>query len=279
MDGYKELLAKLNGLVNMLESGELSMEELNEMEEITRSLHERSIILRYKAYESGISTKLDDRIPTKLDDSKSTEADEGILIENDKESEVEEERAAQTQEEEKEQEVTEETAFDFDMFDTENDASTSLETADEVTTEEVNSEEISAVEPPKAEETNIETPDVPESHIEVSPVESIEVPDNKVGNSFLDQLAVQDNSLASRFSTRPLDSLIGAFGLNERLRFINDLFDGSSEKFSDAIKALDSQNDLNSARLKAAGYAEENNWDPEEEVVAEFMNYLNRRYA
>ena len=97
--------------------------------------------------------------------------------------------------------------------------------------------------------------------------------------SFLDHFSQQDNSVAGRFSARPLDSLIGAFGLNERLRFINDLFDGSSEKFSDAIKALDSQSDLDSAREKAAGYAEENEWDPEEEVVAEFMNYLNRRYA
>ena len=109
--------------------------------------------------------------------------------------------------------------------------------------------------------------------------ESTESNDTMTPQSFLDRLKIENNSIASRFSSSKLDTLIGAFGLNERLRYINNLFDGSSEIFSDAIKSLDSQSSLEEAKLKAAQLATEHDWDPEEEVVLEFMQYLNRRYA
>ena len=60
---------------------------------------------------------------------------------------------------------------------------------------------------------------------------------------------------------------------------INDLFDGSSEMFSEAIKMLDSQTALDVANEKAAQLAVQHSWDPEEEVVVEFMSFVNRRYA
>ena len=62
-------------------------------------------------------------------------------------------------------------------------------------------------------------------------------------------------------------------------RSINDLFDGSSEMFSEAIKMLDSQTALDVANEKAAQLAVQHSWDPEEEVVVEFMSFVNRRYA
>jgi len=325
MDGYKELLSKLTALIDALEKGDLDLEQLNDLEAVTRKLHERSIILRFKAYENAdISTTSD--LPEKVADNapdQESEAGSAEMKQDDQSEASEEEKNV-----EKEEEVVEEAAFDFDMFNTDEeiDISTTLDVPDkkvldvqdktpdeaavnatdekspdvsnevnlnsevEDTSAAQNDEKIDAPkesevtraetpeetpEPPKAEETTIEAPEVPSSDIHVSPAEPVEV----AGNSFLEKLAVQDNSIASRFSSRPLETLIGAFGLNERLRFINDLFDGSSEKFSDAIKALDNQSDIDAARNKASQYAQENNWDPEEEVVVEFMNYLNRRYA
>lgn len=280
MEGYKELLNQLSGLVNSLEKGELSLEELNELESVTRTLHERSIILRYKAFETAVNG---DSVAEDLEDLREEpEAEaqiESIIPEPAVETKADIEPAE-----------ADEPAFDFAIFDEEPaeeeeqvapepaavEPEPIVETEAEIEPIEMKAEE-PAIEPEPIEETKEEEVQ-PESDPTPEPEPEPE-PATPSGGSFLDRFALQDNSLAGRFSAGPLDSLIGAFGLNERLRFINDLFDGSSEKFSDAIKALDSQSDLDTARTKVAGYAEENEWDPEEEVVAEFMNYLNRRYA
>ena len=67
--------------------------------------------------------------------------------------------------------------------------------------------------------------------------------------------------------------------MNERLQFINELFDGSSESFANAIKGLDQQANSENARAKVAEYAIENNWDVDSETVEEFMQKVVRRYA
>lgn len=284
MEGYKELLDKLNGLVKLLESGELSLEELSTLEEVTRKLHERSIILRYKAFETSVL-------------GETVAAVEEIVEEA--EPVAEPEPTPEPVEEEPEEE---ETAFDFAIFNEESaeeeasdipvmdfsspeeeapmEEEIALEPVAEVVEEPIE-EEPEVISEPEVEETP--EPIVSEDPVtEKEPTEEVSEPapqPTSTGSSFLDRFSQQDNSLGGRFSAAPLPSLIGAFGLNERLRFINDLFDGSSEQFSDAIKALDSQSGLESALQKAAGYADENEWEPEEEVVAEFMTYLKRRYA
>ncbi|XOV66765.1 MAG: hypothetical protein ACFHU9_14155 [Fluviicola sp.] len=283
MEGYKELLDQLNGLVNSMEQGELNLEQLNDLEKVTRTLHERSIILRYKAYEASAWGDTQEENDEPVVEVKQQEEVEPVVSESDEvvEKEIEEEEASHNEPEE-------EPAFDFAIFDEQEETpGTQSVDIEEETKAEAEPEEVEAtsIEPETVEEvkTVIDPVSPPEPADEIK-IESEEIPpvpkpEPASGGSFLDRFAQQDNSVAGRFSAGPLNSLIGAFGLNERLRFINDLFDGSSEKFSDAIKALDSQSDLDAARIKAASYAEENEWDPEEEVVAEFMNYLNRRYA
>ncbi len=213
---YKSDLKLLSDLIDRLEKGELSVDELAQMEEVTRRLHERSIILKYKAFENK---------------STSTEV---------KEVEPEEETIEEVEDEDP--------SFDMSIFD--------------VTVEDIEKE----IE--EEESIEIETDD---------PATEIEEKDS--GATFIEKLNLQDRSIASAFTGGKLDSLIGAFGLNERLRFINNLFDGSSELFSDAVKALDSQSDLDAAKQKIDSLASEHSWDPEDDNVLEFMNYVNRRYA
>ena len=88
-----------------------------------------------------------------------------------------------------------------------------------------------------------------------------------------------DSNIASQFGVTKIQSLIGSFGINERLQFINELFDGSSEDFSNAIKTLDQQISSENARTKVAEFAVSNNWDVESETVSEFMQKIIRRYA
>jgi hypothetical protein len=90
---------------------------------------------------------------------------------------------------------------------------------------------------------------------------------------------VHSDLAASQFGLVKLDSLLGSFGLNERLQFINELFDGSSEAFSNAIKVLDQQNSSEEARSKVAELALENQWEIDSETIVEFMQKIARRYA
>ena len=88
-----------------------------------------------------------------------------------------------------------------------------------------------------------------------------------------------NKSLNSLYGGSKLDTLIGAFGLNEKLRYINDLFDGSSEMFSEAIKSIDGKNNLDEAKVELKNLAEQHEWDAEEESVTEFMGFVARRHG
>ena len=96
---------------------------------------------------------------------------------------------------------------------------------------------------------------------------------------FVTKYNLVDSNLATQFGVTKINSLIGSFGINERLQFINELFDGSSEDFSNAIKVLDTQASSTNARTKLAEIAVSNNWESESDTVLEFMQKVIRRYA
>lgn len=246
LKGYKSKLEALQNLISKMENGNLSIDELVELEQITRELHERSIILKYKIFEekSGVQ---------QMATSEVIENVEPVIQEEEEVVDVEE------------------TPLDFSIFGEEEEEPV-MNMKEEIVEEEI--EEM--LEPEVEEHTSIS---VTQSETEDEKEVTIEVKETKEEISFMDKFADSDNSVASQFSGRKLDTLIGAFGLNERLRFINNLFDGSSELFSDAIKVLDAQNSMDEASVKVADYAKQHEWDPEEENVIEFMAYLKRRYA
>ena len=124
------------------------------------------------------------------------------------------------------------------------------------------------------------------------PIQEVEIPvatEEKVGEvssysygdlaQYIHKYNIVDSNLASQIGVTKISSLIGSFGLNERLQFINELFDGSSENFSNAIKTLDLQASSENARTKVAEFAVSNNWEVESETVVEFMQKIIRRYA
>ena len=53
LQNYKNQIKEVESLVIKLENGELNLEGLAELELLTRKIHERSIILQYKAYEQN----------------------------------------------------------------------------------------------------------------------------------------------------------------------------------------------------------------------------------
>jgi len=254
LKGYQERLTELQGLVDQLALGKLSVDGLALLEKTTRELHERSIILKYKAFENTSSVM-----------SSPIDSVEETIIEKDIEPIVEIEEEAPKVE-------LEEQPFDFSLFNDEN-----IEEEIKPTIEESSQPEINATDFNSEPEVEVPAP----AEVEIVEAEKAEEESEVIVNtvSFLDKFSSNDNSVASRFAEGKLDSLIGAFGLNQKLRFINELFDGSSEAFSDAIKTLDSQESLLSAKEKASKIAQEQSWDLEDECVGEFMVYIQRRYA
>ena len=241
LEKYKNRIKAIEELANKMENGTLTIDELANLETLTRELHERSIILKYKAFENKVIST--GSITTEMEENVSVIEPEPVEIEED------------------------EPTIDFSIFD--------APVQEEKEEEEVKPKEPAFVleETPVQNSTN-ET--IQEEKTE--PVNNIQQNQN-TSTSFWEQLNIKDNSLSTQFEGAKIDTLIGAFGLNEKLRFINDLFDGSSESFSEAIKILDSQSNIEEAKLKSAELANQHNWDAEEESVVDFMMMVNRRYA
>lgn len=103
--------------------------------------------------------------------------------------------------------------------------------------------------------------------------------ENNNTNSIHSSLLQISSKVASPAGMMKLDTLIGSFGLNERLQYINELFEGSSEGFSDAIKDIDHSGDFNQAIDKIAGFANQHHWDLESETVEDFIAKVKRRHA
>lgn len=76
-----------------------------------------------------------------------------------------------------------------------------------------------------------------------------------------------------------INSLKGAFGLNDRMLFINELFSGNSDLFNETIEHLDSLEDNEKALQKLSELAKIQNWDKTQSSVEEFAHIINRRYV
>lgn len=240
---YKDKLASIQELVNRMENGSLEIAELSELERLTREVHERSIILRYKAMERKVKPQ------TIVSEVQSVE--EEIVLE--------EEVVIETVEEPKEQE---EVSLDFALFDTTEEEEEIISTPAEVETP------VQVAEEPVAVEEKVE---------ETKQAEVIEEPAVST-SGFVNKVKIPADAMA-HYSVVKIRTLIGVFGLNERLRFINELFDGSSEDFSEAIKKLDTFESIEEASGTIDHLAATHLWDAGEEAVQEFIIVLKRRYA
>ncbi|MFN5417699.1 MAG: hypothetical protein ACK5B9_11630 [Flavobacteriia bacterium] len=91
-------------------------------------------------------------------------------------------------------------------------------------------------------------------------------------------LSSEDNSLGSRLMQSRLDTLIGAFGFNEKFQCIQDLFNGSSDDFNQAIDVLDGMHTFDEAKKQLQFYVRLNNWNLESPITAEFVRKIERRF-
>jgi hypothetical protein len=83
-----------------------------------------------------------------------------------------------------------------------------------------------------------------------------------------------NNNMVNQIST-PVASLPRAIGINDRFRFIKELFGGDSDLYNDAIKKLDTIGSL----VSAISYIESNfSWDKNSDSVKQLISLIRRRY-
>jgi hypothetical protein len=288
----KTILGHLQNGVEKLESGHLSPEDMELLVEDAKELYERMVILRYKIYETNVlgvkeavisasirQTEIETPIdlfgsidePTPAPAFEVTFANDepGESTVGDEEATLEEDLFEQ---EEDEEEAIEEETIEQELIEEETIVENLFEEVEEV--EEVEEEEA-------IKEETIEQELIEEEAIEEVVTEQA-APSSWEPEFSGDQpiwMAEMEANIRDNRSVFPLESLIGAFTLNEKLQFINELFDGSSDDFSSNVKQLDQLASIDAARNMIAELADTFSWDTESEIVEDFIYKICRRYA
>jgi hypothetical protein len=249
MSTLEATLKAVQAAFSKLENGTISREELEILVNDTRELYERAVVIRHKAYEEKVfGVREVPEVPVVMP-VPDTEVEHPVMKEEVQEDESSDDAPS----------------FDFSLFD---------DNVEEVKEEEIEENTIEHI-----SVTTVETDDFG-VHEEKTIMEQVSVTPSAGENvKFVQVFSKTDATLAAQIAMTKLSTLIGSFGLNERLQFINELFDGSSEAFSEAIKVLDALSGIDEALVKASGYANQYNWDLESETVEEFVVKIKRRYA
>lgn len=327
--GSKEaILSAINAHFQNMQTGQLTADDMESLVELTRELHERALILRYKTYEEKIfgvrfestntSSILDEPIATHVETVEET-PEEIVSFEQVEEEILNNETSVENNE----------PVFEFDLFEqTETPTPTfAIEPTSEAeialfpneTTEshveeekqpvffeqveeEIlrHEEEIQATavveeiipevnNHPTFEEHVFETKIEPTFEMPAEPQAPVQsasfveqtvrtenpAPVQQENTEIFNHLLNTDHSIGSRIK---LQTLVGSFGLNEKLQCIRELFQGSSEAFNSALETIDQQADFNSAKRVMASYAKQFNWSFESNLTAQFVQKVERRF-
>ena len=264
----KTMLGHLHTGVEKLESGTLSPEDMELLVEDAKELYERLIILRYKIYETNVLGVKEPVISAHL---RQTEIETPIDLFGSIE----------------EHSITPEPAFEvtFAKSDDEDLDEEPIHEASIPAEDPIHEEEIEEEEQEVEDEIQTNEDQIHEEEIEEEIKQEVEDPEAPTAwepQFSGDQpiwMAEMEANIRDNKSVFPLESLIGAFTLNEKLQFINELFEGSSDDFSSHIKQLDQLASMDAARNMLAELALTFNWDTESEIVEDFIFKICRRHA
>lgn len=241
----QELVKAITSNLEALEAGKLTTNELEDHLDLVRELYERTLVLRYKIFEGSVKTE---SISTKTTEQEITET----ILEEPVES-------ARTSIEDEVQSI------DFSLFDDAEEENLEIQLIEEP-------EIVSADKPESIDvSSNVSEP--------VQPTKEELNTNSGTNTKFTRRFDLIQTDIRGQFGFAKLDTLTGSFGLNERLQYINELFNGSSETFSEAIKHLDSLPNIEEVKKVAEKISVENEWDLDSETVEEFVQKLCRRYA
>lgn len=152
---------------------------------------------------------------------------------------------------------------------------------------EVITEAISEKEPEPQPDTTEEVsgPAIPMGSAEISPnqislidsIEEIKQMEQSLNEKF--QEKSDEKSLSQRLKQKPIADLVRAIGINQKFRFISQLFNNDQAAFETSVSKLNSFGSY----IEADEYiqntlSEQYGWNPKEPVVKELVDLAQRRY-
>lgn len=249
------LIEEITALLAKIKSGEATLGELEAFAAATSQLNERAIILRYKAMEAKVYGK---PVPQAPASEPSAVAKEDIVP------------IVEAQEVHPEQQ--EEPSFDLFGMDTDEEDETPFELVED-TPEEIVEEPIEPFVAP-VHETEEEKAPIASEPAFAAPIE------NTQGlHPIYGKLNSNDGTLAARLMSVRLETLKGAFGFNERLQIIQELFNGSNDEFNSLIEQIENISSKEQARSLVSSYANKYHWDVDSQLAIELVQKVERKYA
>jgi hypothetical protein len=100
--------------------------------------------------------------------------------------------------------------------------------------------------------------------------------------TLLDKLSKkkEEKSLADKLSSAPVDDLKKSIGINERFKFINELFESSTAEYNQFIERLNACTSSGEAlKLMEEEYAARLGWNKEEETYQSLTALIGRKFV
>ena len=92
--------------------------------------------------------------------------------------------------------------------------------------------------------------------------------------------AGDSDTVAEKFHRAPIESVARSISLNQKFRFINQLFNGNSSAYNQAVEEIDTLDNYGQALdLVSYRYASQYLWDMSSDEVSELVEILKRRFA
>ena len=274
----KSVLKSIENHLTALEQGTLDAEGLEAFVNQTRSLYEQAVVLQYKAYEQQVFGTIVDEKNAVYTEMKAEVVVEETFVPEPVGSEESSEMPIQFEPPVAEFEAhvpTEASPVVEFISQPTLDFGLPLEEEKTVDQEELTSSRLDHL----TAHVQTVSEDFEETTLEV--VQEYAAPSTSVSGGTLlhAKFGVIDELFFKRIGHTRLTALQQSFPLNDRMLFIRELFQGSGEKFSEALTHLDTAAGYSEALEVAAGYANAFNWDLESSTVNGFVNMIKRRHG
>lgn len=111
------------------------------------------------------------------------------------------------------------------------------------------------------------------------PASSIDAPPT-LNDTLREATPSEPTTVAETFHRAPIESIARSISLNQKFRFINQLFNGNSSAYNQAVEEIDTLNNYGQALdLISYRYASQYLWDMSSDEVSELVEILKRRFA
>ena len=275
-ESKEDLLVSIQLLFEKMNTGYLDEQEMNELVSATQSLYERSLLIRFKAYESKVYQSelvlvTDVCLPKSIE---LIEKHEDI----DQEKPVFDMNFALFSDDTNQASLFSIPSEIPAISSTEDDSKDEKELITSSTTSTTSTLPISDLVIGEDDDFSINELIIPMKEDplpEVIPYGGIQT---AISPSIFDAIVAEEEILNAPWKTQ-LTKLNGSFGLNEKLQLIQELFQGSADNYNQAVLALDAVLNFTEAKLVLVEYAVMYDWDLEAVVVKEFIQKVARRHA